>query len=331
MKKIIISVILLLVLALSWSKLLDIKAQEYNIQTTKDVVTTLAITRSINAALSVVQNSSLLLGVGVQVDMAIGQVVNPINDFLDRFSWILLFALISLGIQNLIITIAQTPFINIMLSLSIITFIIFLFKNKYNKVLYTTVLFLIFIRFAVPIIDITNGYIYDTMMKQQIEKITKSNEKFNKELQKLLPNSQFSQHQIKLLDKQITLLKQEKDTILKQSLQNQTYFERLKAKINYNNSNISDTTKQKLINIDNKIKNIELKIDKLDLNPMDKIKLFIKKVEHNMDNFFTQSYTSIILFLARGVVFPLLFLWIIVRLVKNINIKEYNELFIKNG
>jgi len=329
MKKIIVSIFLVFLIILAWSKTLDIKAENYNIETTKDVITTLAITRSINAALSVVQNSSLLLGVGVQVDMAIGQVVNPINDFLDRFSWVLLFALISLGIQDVIISIAQTPLLNSLLTISIILVIISYFrKYEFSDFVYKFMIFLVFIRFSIPVIEVLNGYIYETMMKQQIITIQEKNEKFNQELQKLLPTQTNELHSLEI---KLAHLKQQKKMILDQSTQNLSYFEKLKAKFNYNNTNISDSDKQKLINIDSEIKVLKTKIDKLDINPIEKINLFIKTVKHNMDMFFTQSYTTIILFLARGIVFPILFLLILIRLFKELDIKVKDELFIKNG
>jgi len=329
MKKIIVSIFLLLVLALAWSKALDIHAKEYNLETTKDVITTLAITRSINAALSVVQNSSLLLGVGVQADIAIGEVVNPINDFLDRFSWVLLFALISLGIQDFIILLAQTPLLNGLLTISVLLVIFSYFKpNLYSNFMYKLMLFLIFIRFAVPMIDIVNGYIYETMMQQQIKTIQEKNKKFNQELQLLLPTKSAKLNSLK---EQLSKLESQKEEILNKSTQNLSYFDKLKVKLNYNNSNISNDEKEKLAQIEKEIKNLELKIGQIDINPIEKMRLFIKTVEHNMDMFFTQSYTTIILFLARGVVFPILFLLILIRLFKELNIKGENELFIKNG
>ena len=327
MKKIIISIILILTIVLAWSKVLDIHAKDYNLSTTKDVITTLAITRSINAALSVVQNSSLLLGVGVQVDMAVGQVVNPINDFLDRFSWVLLFALISLGIQDFIIVLAQTSILNGLLTISILL-VIFSFYKRYSfsDVVYKFMIFLVFIRFSIPIIDIVNGYIYQTMMQQKIITIQEKNKKFNKELQSLLPTQAIELNNLK---KELNKLKIQKEQILEKSTQNLTYFDKLKAKLNYNNSNISKNDKINLSKLDKKIKTIETKIEKVDINPIDKMKLFIKTVEHNMDLFFMQSYTAIILFLARGIVFPILFLLILIRLFKELKVND--ELFVENG
>jgi len=318
-KKWIISSVLIILLFLSWSKILDTKATQLNIETTKDVATTLAITRSINAGLSVIENSSLLVGVGVQADVAIGEVVNPINDFLDRFSWILLFSLISLGIQNLIIVLSQTILINTILTITILSTIFSFYKQiKFSNFLYKFLIFIIFIRFAIPSIQYINGYIYQHMMAQKVVTIQQKNEKFNKEIQKFIPNSEITKKTILNLENQLHNLKQKKQQILDNSLENSSYFDKLKAKINYNNTSISDRTKKELLNIDNKIKIIELKIDKVDINPLDKIKLFAKKIEHNMDMFFTNSYTMIIIFLSNGIIFPLLFLWGFIKLGKEI-------------
>ena len=328
MKKFIFLVVLVFSLVIAWTKVLDTTAKDYNFQTSKDVITTLAITRSINATLSVVQNSSLLLGVGVQAELAIGEIVNPINDFLDRFSWILLFALVSLGIQDLIIALGQTLVINSLFSIGVFLSVFSIFKeNKFKSYIYKLTIFLFFIRFAVPVITILDGYIYHTMMYQQIITIQENNKKFDTEINSLLPTNNSD---LKNLQYKLNVLEKEKDFILDNATKNLSYFEKLKVKLNYNNGTISQNDIVKLNNIEQKIKTIKLKIDKLDINPIDKIDILIKKVKHNMDNFFTQSYTTIILFLSRGVVFPLLFFWIFIRLWQNI-LKDENELFIKNG
>ena len=324
MKKIIISIILILTIILAWSKVLDVHAKDYNIETTKDVITTLAITRSINAVLSVVQNSSVLLGIGLQADIAIGEVVNPINDFLDRFSWVLLFALISLGIQDIIIALAQTPLINSLLTIIILVVIFAYFKKlEFKDIFFKLMIILLFIRFSVPIIDIINGYIYKTMMQNQIITIQEKNKKFNQELQTLIP---IQTNKIEL-QKQLLQLQKEKREILSKYTKNLSYFEKLKLKLNYNNINILDNDKIKLKTIDNKINNLKIKISDTNFNPIKKIDLLIKQINHNIDMFFTRSYTTIILFLARGVVFPILFLFILIRLFKELNIKVDNELF----
>ena len=187
---------------------------------------------------------------------------------------------------------------------------------------------LVFIRFSIPTIEILNGYIYETMMKQQIITIQEKNKKFNQKLQKLLPTQTNELHKLEI---KLSKLKQQKEMILNQSTKNLSYFDKLKAKFNYNNTNISDIDKQKLIDLDSKIKILKTKIDKLDINPIDKINIFIKTVKHNVDMFFMQSYPTIILFLARGIVFPILFLLILIRLFKELDIKVKDELFIKNG
>jgi prefoldin subunit 5 len=224
---------------------------------------------------------------------------------------VLLFSLISLGLQSLLISLVKAKIFNILLSGVVIGVIVSFYKKfEYSDILYKFMLVLLFIRFALPVIDVANGYIYNEMMRNQILTIQKNNQKFNDEIQKFMPNNV----EIQKLQQNLKTLKAQKQQILDKSTQNMSYFDRLKAKFNYDN--LSFNEKSKLQNIDKQIENINKKLDKLDINPYDKIKLFIKKVEHNMDNFFTQSYTAIILFLARGIVFPILFLWGLIRLFR---------------
>jgi len=74
------------------------------------------LARGFNAVVSVFQESEVQLEpAGVGVSLALGQALDPINDLVERFSWVMLASLTSLGIQKFLIEI--TPFLSIQILL----------------------------------------------------------------------------------------------------------------------------------------------------------------------------------------------------------------------
>lgn len=64
-----------------------------------------AVARGLNGVITVVQESSVSAGIGVEGNFAVGQVLDPVNDLIEHFSWIMLFSVISLGIQKLLVVV----------------------------------------------------------------------------------------------------------------------------------------------------------------------------------------------------------------------------------
>lgn len=65
-------------------------AVAYADQTFKRALVAFGIARGINAAVSVLQESEVRFGVGVGAGVKPGQVLDPVNDLVERFSWVML-------------------------------------------------------------------------------------------------------------------------------------------------------------------------------------------------------------------------------------------------
>ena len=69
---------------------------------------TFALARSLNGVISAVQGTELALQpAGVGVTLTPGQILDPVNDLVERFSWIMLGATLSLGIQQVLLDVGQ--------------------------------------------------------------------------------------------------------------------------------------------------------------------------------------------------------------------------------
>ena len=64
-----------------------------------------AVARGLNGIITVFQESSISAGVVVGGSVAVGQVLDPVNDLIEYFSWVMLLSIVSLGVQKLLLVI----------------------------------------------------------------------------------------------------------------------------------------------------------------------------------------------------------------------------------
>lgn len=91
----------------------------------KETALTFAATRAVNAVISLVQESSFGFSLGINVSIAAGQVLDPLNDLIERFSQLTLACLVALSMQKVLldlsIILAATLLIPISATLGLIT------------------------------------------------------------------------------------------------------------------------------------------------------------------------------------------------------------------
>lgn len=133
------------------------------------------LSRTLNAVISVFQESELQLepgGIGVSV--ALGQSLDPINDMVERFSWVMLASLTSLGIQKILIQVGAWLSISIVLSLGLLFLLSDLWLRNIisidlRRAGRTLVLLAVLIRFAVPVMAFLNNQVYESVLKGKYE------------------------------------------------------------------------------------------------------------------------------------------------------------------
>lgn len=79
------------------------QAQSYLQEATLKAVAAFAAARGLNAAISTLQGSSITVGVGVSGNLALGEVLDPLNDLVERFSEVMLISSVALGLQQLLL------------------------------------------------------------------------------------------------------------------------------------------------------------------------------------------------------------------------------------
>lgn len=90
----------LLILLANWWPSFDHAAQTYLGETIESNLVVFGVVRSLNGVISVVQSAEV--GVGV-AGVGLGEIFDPVNDLVERFSGLLLVTLTALGVQQVIL------------------------------------------------------------------------------------------------------------------------------------------------------------------------------------------------------------------------------------
>lgn len=141
------------------------------------------VCRVINATVSVIQESSLQLEpAGIGLSLAVGQIVDPINDMVERLSNVLVMSIASLGVQELAYEISITIIPRILAILLLFLSLLIWFKNtrvlKLQKILMSVMVIAAIARFCLPISSLANEFLQKTFFEDKIiaanEKLTAS-------------------------------------------------------------------------------------------------------------------------------------------------------------
>lgn len=99
--------------ALSWSGLLERTAEGRLNAVLQRALVTFAVARGLNGVISVAQGTEIALQpIGIGLTITAGEILDPLNDLVERFSWLAMVASASLGTQMLLTEIASEPLVN---------------------------------------------------------------------------------------------------------------------------------------------------------------------------------------------------------------------------
>jgi hypothetical protein len=199
-KKILISLAVLAIAALSYLSQIDAffqktflgefdkKGSKYLNETIERAVYTFAIVRGINGIISVIQGTNVAVSpAGVGVQLSVGEVLDPVNDLVEHFSWIMLMSCISLGIQKVLMEIGIWLGFKIMLSFSMLMLSIGFWMPQISgwdlKIwAYKLALISLVIRFCIPAVAVVSENTYHLFLKKQYDESIASLEKVNREI-----------------------------------------------------------------------------------------------------------------------------------------------------
>ena len=175
--KLLLVIFTLLALCLALSFTIDDNAKKLVDESFKQSVIVFGSAKALNAMISLAQGTQINLPF---VTVAVGEILDPINDLVEQFSLVMLASMVSLGIQKILLNFVTTDIYNYLLFTSIIIFNFWLFKRftndeKIRNLFFKITFILLFLRFAIPMMAYVNEVSYNYFVKPQynIEELNK--------------------------------------------------------------------------------------------------------------------------------------------------------------
>ncbi|VAW62151.1 hypothetical protein MNBD_GAMMA11-973 [hydrothermal vent metagenome] len=177
-KKAAITLLLMIFVFLPHNSWFDNMAENYTEQGIQRTLITYAVSRSLNGVISVVQGTEVAVSpVGVGLTFTPGQILDPVNDLIERFSQIVLISSASLGIQRLFLEMTSAVIVSWLVSALGVLFIILIWVYKYNDsdafnyqaLVKKTFLLLIFLRFSIPLVAVMSEGLYLSFLQPRYE------------------------------------------------------------------------------------------------------------------------------------------------------------------
>lgn len=170
MRKIVWSVVAVLVVVIAFTGGIDRLSEETAADALTRSLVTFAASRALNGAISVAQGTELALEpAGIGVILSVGQVLDPINDLVERFSTVMLVAASSIGLQNVLLRITSTIGFDIALTAAALwvlasSWLPIAWLQRSMPWSRRALLIGIFVRFALPLLIVGSDLVFDTFL-----------------------------------------------------------------------------------------------------------------------------------------------------------------------
>lgn len=192
--KLLRTVLIVIIVGVATSGVIDHVSKDHAEQALKRALTTYAIARTLNGVISVAQGTEVALEPGgVGVIMTPGQLLDPVNDLVERFSSVMLVAASSLGLQIVLLEISSWIGITILLVVALSIWLAAMWSerlksNRYVALILRLTFMLAFVRFAVPIVIICTNIVFGTFLLEKHDSATAELQKTSAQVEDL--NSQ---------------------------------------------------------------------------------------------------------------------------------------------
>lgn len=168
---------------------LDDTGRHYADEAFKRALVTFAVARTLNGIISVAQGTEVAVEpAGVGVNFTVGQILDPVNDLVERFSAVMLVATTSLGMQNILLKISAWWGISLFLALAAACYLVTLWAkseriSRLSAVALRVLLVAAFMRFAVAFLIIGSNLVFNTFLAAEQAAATRALEATSSEIQ----------------------------------------------------------------------------------------------------------------------------------------------------
>ena len=201
--KISLSILFILAITLNLSQSLDTSSKKYIDKAFNRALISFGIAKTLNGVISVAQGTEVAIQpAGIGINLTPGQILDPVNDLVERFSWVMLMSSTSLGIQKIFMTMSVWPAFNYFLTFFLLVGLLLLFNNikRYASLRIFVLrisLIIIVLRFAVPITSLSNQAVYSVFLEKEYVTSTIELEHATEEIGELNKNEGFNQPNIR--------------------------------------------------------------------------------------------------------------------------------------
>lgn len=142
----------------------------------KRALLTFGIARGLNGVISVAQGTEVALQpAGMGVIFTPGQILDPVNDLVERFSWVMLACSTSLGAQRVLLKITAWPGFTVFIAalfciVLLATWFPKTVDDRVYRIAYKSAAILLVLRFAIPMVAIANEGVYHYFLAPQYER-----------------------------------------------------------------------------------------------------------------------------------------------------------------
>ncbi|MGD8570200.1 MAG: hypothetical protein PVJ39_19090 [Gammaproteobacteria bacterium] len=182
-KKLTLSIVVFALALLAIFGTIDHTGQDYTNESFKRALITFGIARGLNGVISVAQGTEIAVQpAGVGMNFTPGQILDPINDLVEQFSWVMLASSASLGIQKVLLAISSTQVMTVALLVVFGLYLVFVWRPDWfaagaKSFIVSTAIIILFVRFSVPLVAIGSESMYSYFLHDQYVESSKQLEK----------------------------------------------------------------------------------------------------------------------------------------------------------
>ena len=157
--------------------LLDHYGKVYTDESFERAIITFGVARGINGVISVAQGTEVAIHpAGFGINFTPGQILDPVNDLIEQFSWVMLASSASLGIQKIFLVVCSSWPVTALLILLMAPLLVVLWRPHmelpFVRPLSSMLLVLLFVRFSVPLAAIASEGFYQMFLSDQYQQAT---------------------------------------------------------------------------------------------------------------------------------------------------------------
>ena len=164
-----ISICIVLLVALSSTRVLDDYVDDYTTESITNAAITYATARGINALVSMMQSTEVEAGVVISGSITIGELLDPLNDMIERFSTVMTWVLASLAAQKILLLFASHELFLYLVAVLGMSTLLLLFYGppRAQNLFFKLFLVVVFVRFALGLAVALNSGVDYLFIDQQ--------------------------------------------------------------------------------------------------------------------------------------------------------------------